>query len=106
RNNRTNENDEADLKDETDEQDGSNEENGNPVNEVKEKTTDGTKEEDDSIEKPACDSNDDHGDGGGSYIGGPQTNQQTDDYRSIILYGLLLIGSSFFLTFQIKRRFV
>src|SRR5699024_1467604 len=105
-NNGSNGNDEKDKKDEKDEQDGNNEENGKKENDVKEKTTDGNKEEDDSIEKPAFGSNDDHGEGGGSKIGGKQTNPQTGDYSSIILYGLLLIGSSLFLTFQIKRRFV
>src|SRR5699024_1057608 len=124
-NNRSNENDEKDEKDEKDkkneesekdgkdvnneenEKDANKRENGKKVNIVKDNNnSDGNKEEDDSLEKPAFGSNDDHGEGGGSKIGGKQTNPQTGDYSSIISYGLLLIGSSLFLILRMKRRFV
>src|SRR5699024_9447929 len=103
------EKDEKDDKDGSngnDEKDGNNKENGKNENDVKDKNTDGNKEDNDSLEKPAFGSNDDNGESGESKTGGKQTNPQTGDFSNIISYGLLLIGSSLFLIFQIKRRFV
>src|SRR5690625_2539417 len=109
-----NEKDEKDKKNEKDGKDLSNGKDGKDVNNignekkvnnVKDKNNDG-EEENDSLEKPAFGSNVDNGESGGSKTGGKQTNPQTGDYSSIIVYSLLLIGSSLFLTFQIKRRLV
>src|SRR5699024_6034331 len=105
--NEESEKDGKDVNNEENEKDANKRENGKKVNIVKDNNnSDGNKEEDDSLEKPAFGSNDDHGEGGGSKIGGKQTNPQKGDYWSIISYGLILICSSLFLILLMKRRFV